>query len=139
MPALVKKKSQNTVSEEYGVCGTKVMLSLARNICTDKQSGQEHCCGVETNLKCTTCQTVLTRHLPVDVVEFLCGNIGSQCSAMDQIHSTQFHAFQTKQSACNLHWNANVCSLFAMEMIDFPIDILSQCFFNVVVFFYSSA
>jgi hypothetical protein len=96
------------------VFGSNIMLLLARNICTDKQSGQEHCCSVETNLQCTTCQIVLARHLPIDVIEFLCGNIGSQCSAMDQIHATQFHAIRTKQSACNLHWNENVCSSFVL-------------------------
>jgi hypothetical protein len=135
LTVMFKQKSQDTVSGEYGVCGTKVMLSLARNVYTDKLSGQEHCCSVETNLKCTTCQIVLTRHLPVGVVEFLCGNIGLQCSAMDQIHGTQFHEFQTKQLACNLPWIDSVCSLFAMEMIEFPIDILSWCFFNIVKFF----
>ena len=39
------------MSGEHGGCGTTVMLSLLRNIGTDKQSGQEHCCTVETNLK----------------------------------------------------------------------------------------
>jgi len=122
------------VSGEYGGCGTNVMLSLLRNISKDKQSGQERCCSVEINLKCTTSQIVLTRHLPVDVVEFLCGNADSQCAAMDQIHGTQFHAFQTKPSACNLHWNENVCSSLAVEMIDFSVDMLSLCFFSVAKF-----
>lgn len=85
----LKKKSQDTVSEEYRGCGTKVMLSLARNISTDKHSGQEHCCSVETNLKCTTSQIVLTRHLPLDIVEFLFGSAGSQCIS-DKSISMQF-------------------------------------------------
>jgi len=132
------------VSGEYGGCGTKVILSLARNICTDKQSGQEHCCSVETNLRCNTSQIVLTKHLPVDTVEFLCGNAGLQCVPMDQMHGTQFHVFQTKQWACNLYWNENVCSSLAMEMIGFAIDILSLwgfsidilslCFFSIAKF-----
>jgi hypothetical protein len=81
------------------------MPSLARYICTDKQSGQEDCCSVETNLKCTTSQVLLTTHLLVDVVECLCGNAGSQHVPMKQIHHTQLHAFQTQQLAFNLHWN----------------------------------
>jgi hypothetical protein len=109
------------------------MLSLLRNIGTDKQIGREHYCSVETNLKCTTSQIVLTRHLPVDV-EFLCGNADTQCAPMDQIHGTQFHAFQTKPSACSLHWNGNVFSSLAMEMIDFSIDVLSLCFFSIAKF-----
>jgi hypothetical protein len=102
------------------------MLSLLRNI---GQIGQEHGCSVE----CTTSQIVLTRHLPVDVVEFLWENADTHCAPMDQIHGTQFHAFQTKPSAYNLHWNENICSL-AMEMIDFSIDILSLCFFSIAKF-----
>jgi len=136
VPTLVKekKKSQDTVSGEYGGCGTKVMLPLLRNIGADKQSGQEHCCSVDINLKCTTSQIVLTRHLPVDVVEFMCGNADSQCAPMDQIHGTQFSAFQTKPSACSLHWNENVCSSLAVEMIDFSVDLLSLCFFSIAKF-----
>jgi hypothetical protein len=119
------------VSGEYGGCGTKVMLSLLRNIGTDKQIGQEHCCSIETNLKCTTSQIVLIRHLPVDVVEFLCGNADLQCAPMDQIHGTQFRAFQMKHAICT---GMRICPSLPMEMIDFSIDILSLCFFSTAKF-----
>jgi len=79
-------------------------------------------------------QIVLTRHLPIDVVEFLCGNADSQCTPIDQIHGTQFHTFQTKPSACNMHQNENVCSSLAVEVIDFSVDILSLCFFSAAKF-----
>jgi hypothetical protein len=104
------------------------MPSLARSICTDKQSGQEHCCSVETYLKYTTSQVVLTTYLLVDIVECLCGNTGSQRVPMEQIHHTQFHAFQTKQLACNLHWNEYLWLSLGMEMTDFPTEIIVTLF-----------
>jgi hypothetical protein len=78
-----------------------VMPFLMTYSCTE-WGEQEHCHGGETDLQCAASRVIFTTHLPADITEYLCRNVGLQFTSVELICDAQFYASCKKTISMHL-------------------------------------